>query len=411
MVGATGSNQTARARSTATAFSFNASTGALSATTEVLSGNLSAWNATTPGTGIGGLHLGAASGTSNVGPALTFGARDASSGTNAQAGIYINSDGAYGTRMYFATTDSYVTGSRTAMSINEGGVVNFSRATPTSGGNTIWHAGNDGSGSGLDADLLDGLSSGSFVRTDASSTISSSNTLSFDSTTRQMLNLWSTSYGLGVQSGTLYYRSGSRFSWHRGGTHSDTENAPGTGGTVAMTLDGSSNLAVTGTVTGSSIIRSGGTSSQFLKADGSVDSNAYITSASVGNGTLTLNVSGTGLSGSQTFTANQSGNATFTVTSNATSANTVSALVARDASGNFSAGTISGAFSASADQAIVNQNNGNAAAWYGRILSKNSTSDRASFLGTYGTIAGVFAHNNALNAWADLYVNTVDGIT
>lgn len=59
-----------------------------------------------------------------------------------------------------------------------------------------------------------------------------------------------------------------------------------------------------------------------------------------GDGTLTLAVSGTGLSGSATFTANQAGNSTFTVTSNATSANTANTIVARDASGNFSAGTI-----------------------------------------------------------------------
>ena len=64
------------------------------------------------------------------------------------------------------------------------------------------------------------------------------------------------------------------------------------------------------------------------------------TAAGVNNGTLTLAVSGTGLSGSQTFTANQSSNATFTVTSNATSSNTASTIVARDASGNFSAGVI-----------------------------------------------------------------------
>jgi hypothetical protein len=31
----------------------------------------------------------------------------------------------------------------------------------------VWHAGNDGSGSGLDADLLDGIDSGSFLRSDA----------------------------------------------------------------------------------------------------------------------------------------------------------------------------------------------------------------------------------------------------
>ena len=67
--------------------------------------------------------------------------------------------------------------------------------------------------------------------------------------------------------------------------------------------------------------------------------------------TLTLNTSGTGLSGSQTY--NNSGAATFTVTSNATSANTASAIVARDGSGNFSAGTITAALSGNADTATL----------------------------------------------------------
>ena len=57
------------------------------------------------------------------------------------------------------------------------------------------------------------------------------------------------------------------------------------------------------------------------------------------NGTLTMSTSGTGLSGIATFTADQSGPSLFKVTSNATSANTASTIVARDA-GNFSAGTI-----------------------------------------------------------------------
>ena len=35
-------------------------------------------------------------------------------------------------------------------------------------GNPVWHSGNDGSGSGLDADLVDGLHSSSFIRSDAS---------------------------------------------------------------------------------------------------------------------------------------------------------------------------------------------------------------------------------------------------
>ena len=38
------------------------------------------------------------------------------------------------------------------------------------GGNTVWHAGNDGAGSGLDADTVDGLASTSFLRSDADDT-------------------------------------------------------------------------------------------------------------------------------------------------------------------------------------------------------------------------------------------------
>ena len=73
------------------------------------------------------------------------------------------------------------------------------------------------------------------------------------------------------------------------------------------------------------------------------------------NGTLTMNVSGTGLSGSATFTADQAGGSTFTVTSNATNANTNSTVVARDASGNFSAGTITAALSGNASTATTLQ--------------------------------------------------------
>lgn len=39
-------------------------------------------------------------------------------------------------------------------------------------GNSIWHAGNDGTGSGLDADLLDGVQGSSYLRSDATDTAS-----------------------------------------------------------------------------------------------------------------------------------------------------------------------------------------------------------------------------------------------
>jgi len=76
--------------------------------------------------------------------------------------------------------------------------------------------------------------------------------------------------------------------------------------------------------------------------DGSTFYNIPISSeyGVVNDGTLTLAVSGVGLSGSASFTANQAGSSTFTVTSNATSANTANTIVSRDASGNFTAGVI-----------------------------------------------------------------------
>ena len=77
------------------------------------------------------------------------------------------------------------------------------------------------------------------------------------------------------------------------------------------------------------------------------DTYGHVTAASVatadvtiGNGTLTLGVSGNGLTGSQTFTANQTGNATFTVTSNATASADASTIVFRDANKDFAANIV-----------------------------------------------------------------------
>jgi hypothetical protein len=71
------------------------------------------------------------------------------------------------------------------------------------------------------------------------------------------------------------------------------------------------------------------------------------------DGTLTMNVSGVGLTGSASFTANQSSGSTFTVGSNATDANGASTIVARDASGNFSAGTITATLTGTASALVT----------------------------------------------------------
>jgi hypothetical protein len=102
---------------------------------------------------------------------------------------------------------------------------------------------------------------------------------------------------------------------------------------------------------GTTAMLAAGSSGQVLQSNGAAAPSWAAATAAANNGTLTLAVSGTGLSGSATFTANQSGNSTFTVASNATNANTGSTIVARDASGNFSAGTITATLSGNASTA------------------------------------------------------------
>jgi hypothetical protein len=135
--------------------------------------------------------------------------------------------------------------------------------------------------------------------------------------------------------------------------NANTATTLATGRTLAITGDltytspsfnGSANVTAAGT-----LANSGVTANTYTAATITVDAKGRVTSASnntiptVNNGTLTLAVSGSGLTGSQSFTANQSSNATFTVTSNATNANTPSTIVFRDASGNFSANIITAA--------------------------------------------------------------------
>ena len=79
------------------------------------------WDATTQGTSKGALHLDPGSTTDHAGGAITFGASDTSNGTTAHAGIYVRSDGSYGTRMYLSTTDSYATGSKTTIRLEAAG--------------------------------------------------------------------------------------------------------------------------------------------------------------------------------------------------------------------------------------------------------------------------------------------------
>ena len=89
-----------------------------------------AFNITTPGTVRYGLHLTPQNATPDTAVGITFGAGDSGAGQTAQAGIYSQFSGAYGTRLHFATTNAYVTGAMTRMTIDSNGNVGIGTATP-----------------------------------------------------------------------------------------------------------------------------------------------------------------------------------------------------------------------------------------------------------------------------------------
>ena len=60
--------------------------------------------------------------------------------------------------------------------------------------------------------------------------------LNFGARLDQMINLYTTQYGIGVQTNTTYLRTGGVFSFFLGGVHSDNANNPGSGGVEMMRL-------------------------------------------------------------------------------------------------------------------------------------------------------------------------------
>ena len=136
------------------------------------------------------------------------------------------------------------------------------------------------------------------------------------------------------------------FSGALSGTATSTTNIPNLSGDVS-----SNNTVTTLATVNSNVGTYGGTGAIPVVT---VNGKGLVTAVSTvapNNGTLSLGVSGTGLSGSASFTANQSGGSTFTVTSNATSVNTGGTIVARDSGGNFYAGIITASLSGNASSA------------------------------------------------------------
>lgn len=90
------------------------------------------------------------------------------------------------------------------------------------------------SGYGItDAVTLAGAQSIDGVKTFSSNIVTSA-AANYGNTARQMLNLYGTTYGVGVQDLVTYVRTQKSFAVYTGGSHSNTENDAGSGGSVIL---------------------------------------------------------------------------------------------------------------------------------------------------------------------------------
>ena len=195
---------------------------------------------------------------------------------------------------------------------------------------TVATSGSGGGGGGISTDtqLFDGLDSTSFLRSDVAD-IKTSGDLTFSDNVK--LNLGSSGqhdssiYHSGTDA-TFVSRNGDivlqTIDTGEGGLGDDIIIKAGTGntsifahnnGAVELYHNNSKKFETTSTgitVTGA-IVKSGGTSAQFLKADGSVDSSTYITSADGGDAATLDGVDSASFLRSDAADTKTSGNLTF----------------------------------------------------------------------------------------------------
>jgi len=122
------------------------------------------------------------------------------------------------------------------------------------------------------------------------------------------------------------------------GLISENEVVSFVGGTSIDAAYSSTNNVITFNHADTSSVSNINASGTTFVQDLTFDTHGHVTAAStgsftLGNGTLTMNTSGGGLSGSQTFTANQTGNNTFTVALNSSTAASNSTIVQRTSGG------------------------------------------------------------------------------
>ena len=133
-----------------------------------------------------------------------------------------------------------------------------------------------------------------------------------------------------------------------------------------------------------------------------------IAAITIGNATQTV-TAGSYLTGGGSFTANQTTDSSVTLSVDATSANTASKVVARDASGNFAAGTITATLNGNAStvtNGVYTTDTGTVTNTMlaGSIANAKLVNSSITLAGTTVSLGGSFTAQNMLDA-----IKTVDG--
>ncbi len=166
---------------------------------------------------------------------------------NGVRGSSSNSDGVYGetngTSVSGVFGKNNGTGGVGVSGIASGGKGVYGQSNTSSG-----VFGFSGSGDGVTGQSGTGYAGHFYGKTKFTHNLEIDGSEFYGAVTRQMLNLYNTTYGIGVQPFTFYFRTDSAFNWYKGGVHSNTAGAAGAGGTRLMNLTAAGELFVTGPV-------------------------------------------------------------------------------------------------------------------------------------------------------------------
>lgn len=166
-------------------------------------------------------------------------------GSDNKTGADDNSQGDYSTvgggqNNHASGTFSTVPGGRNNLAFAQSTFAAGRNAKAMNSGSFVW---SDAQGTDFSSTAANSFN----IRANGGVRLNTDTSLNFELATRQMINLYTSTYGIGVQNNTHYFRTGVQFCWFINGTHVDASCSPGAGGGTKMRLD-NVGLDVNGTI-------------------------------------------------------------------------------------------------------------------------------------------------------------------